>query len=451
MNLKFRFALLFTLVVAFIQAITCFSIFYFYADHRKVDYQTKLKSEALLAYDAYLNESFFKNDTTNVLPAGFNNKVMYDRAVVIFSDKEQPIALLPNNAKIELQNADFRKIKKVNEYYFSKGEREYLGIYLKEKKQFIVTSAIDIEGLAKLSNLKLILIVVFFSSILLAALCSYFFVNSALRPLKILMQEIQQTTESSLWKKVNEGNGKDEIAKIAINYNNVLGRLKNAFETQQIFVQQASHELRTPLTVMFATTESALNKKHSEQEYIDVLESLKEEQINLIELTNSLLVLYQLDKYKTYHHWHALRIDELLYDAVSYCKKIFPGISIDFSFENLPEEKNLSIEGNESLLKAAFINLVKNAFLYSDDKKLNISIVALDESLQIHFDNRGTHLTQHEIEVLKKPFERSEDIGIVKGIGLGLSIVDKVLTFHNGCLIYAAMPNSINRFTVQLK
>ncbi len=451
MNLKFRFALLFTLVVAFIQAITCFSIYYFYADHRKVDYQTKLKSEALLAYDAYLNESFFKNDTTNLLPAGFNNKVMYNRYVVIYTDNQKPIALLPNNAKIELQKNDFEKIKNANEYYFSNGEREYLGIYLKEKKQFIVTSAIDVEGLAKLSNLKLILIIVFFSSILLAAFCSYFFVNSALRPLKILMHEIQQTTESSLWKKVNEGNGKDEIAKIAINYNNVLGRLKNAFETQQIFVQQASHELRTPLTVMYATTESALNKKHSEKEYINVLLSLKEEQINLIELTNSLLVLYQLDKHKNYHHWNSLRIDELLYDAVSYCKKIFPGISIDFSFENLPEEKNLTIEGNESLLKAALINLLKNAFLYSDDKKLNISIVALDYSMQIHFDNKGTHLTQHEIEILKKPFVRSQDIGIIKGIGLGLSIVEKVLTFHNGHLIYTAMPNSINRFTVQLK
>ncbi len=451
MNLKFRFALLFTLIVAFIQAITCFSIYYFYSDHRKVDYQTKLKSEALLAYDAYLNESFFKNNTTNVLPAGFNNKVMYNRIVVIYSDNQKPIALLPNNANIKLLGNEFEKIKKVNEYYFSRGEREYLGIYLNEKKQFIVASAIDIEGLGKLSNLKLILIIVFFSSILLAALCSYFFVNSALRPLKILMQEIQQTTERSLWKKVNEGNGKDEIAKIAINYNNVLGRLKNAFETQQIFVQQASHELRTPLTVMYATTESALNKKHSEQEYINVLLSLKEEQINLIELTNSLLVLYQLDKHKNYHQWHSLRIDELLYDAVSYCKKIFTGISIDFSFENLPEEQNLFIEGNESLLKASFINLIKNAFLYSDDKKLNIAIVALDQSLQIHFDNRGNHLTQQEIETLKKPFERSQDIGIIKGIGLGLSIVEKVLTFHNGHLIYTAMPNSINRFTVQLK
>ncbi len=343
------------------------------------------------------------------------------------------------------------KLEKLMNIILVENDREHLGMYLNEKKQYIVTSAIDVEGLEKLSKLILILTGVFFSSVILTAFCSYLFVTSALKPLKILIQEIQQTTEVSLWKKVNEGNGKDEIAKIAINYNKVLGRLKRAFETQQIFVQHASHELRTPLTVMFATTESALNKLHTEQEYKQILFSLKEEQINLIELTNSLLVLYQLDKHKSYPHWHVLRVDELLYDAISYCKKIFPGITIDFSFENIPEEQNLSIEGNESLLKAAFINLLKNAFLYSEDKKLNIIISAFDNSLLIHFDNSGAHLTQQEIEVLKKPFERSEDIGLVKGIGLGLSIVEKVLTFHNGHLIYSALPNSINRFTVQLK
>ncbi len=120
MNLKFRFALLFTLVVAFIQAITCFSIYYFYAEHRKTDYKTKLKSEALLAYDAYLNESFFKNNTANVLPAGFNNKLMYEREVIIYSENQKQLAQLPQNAKIDIHESDFAKIRKVNEYYFSR-------------------------------------------------------------------------------------------------------------------------------------------------------------------------------------------------------------------------------------------------------------------------------------------------------------------------------------------
>ncbi|MBS4044220.1 MAG: HAMP domain-containing histidine kinase [Chitinophagaceae bacterium] len=451
MSLKLRFALLFTIVVAFIQAITGLTIFYFYADHRKIDYQNKLRSEALLTYDAYLDSSLHHFETINLMPNSINDKLMYDKAVIVVSDKYKIISKTPSYANIDLSIIDYNKLKKTNEVYYAKGEREFLGLYVKEKNQFLIATAIDKEGLSKLSRLKIILAVVFFVTIILTAIGSYFFVNSALKPLKKLIAQIQETTENNLWKKVDEGNGKDEIAKIAINYNHVLELMKKAFEMQQIFVQHASHELRTPLTVMYATTESALNKNLSSEETNKILISLKEEQINLIELTNSLLVLYQLDQHKNYHHWRKLRVDELLYDAVSYCKKIFPGISIDFSFKNVPEEKELVIEADDNLLRAAFTNLIKNAFLYSNDKKLTLSILTEPDGLKIHFDNKGEHLTQQEVEVLKKPFVRSKDIGLIKGIGLGLSIVEKVLTFHNGHLIYTALPNSINRFTVQLK
>ena len=451
MSLKFRFALLFTIVVAFIQATTFFAIYYFYADHRKIDFQTKLRSEALLAFDVFSKDQRLEKDLNDLLVTGFNNKFINGRSVVVYSLNEDVISKTPINSPVDIPPIDFFRIKKYNEHYFEIKNREYLGIYLKDNKQVIVVSAIDVEGLPKLLKLRIILMLVFLVSILLTAFGSYFFVTSALKPLKILIDQIDQTNENNLWKKVNEGNGKDEIAKIAINYNQMIDRLKKAFEMQQIFVQHASHELRTPLTVMFSTTESALNKNLKSEEYVETLLSLKEEQNNLIELTNSLLLLYQFDKYKSYSNWHLLRMDELIYDAISYSKKIYPGIYIDFEFVNEPEEDDLYFKGIESLLKAAISNLIKNAFLYSEDKKLKISILAQSDSLEIYFDNNGAHLTQHEIETLKKPFSRSEDIGLIKGIGLGLSIVEKIIELHHGKFLYKALPDSVNRFTIILK
>jgi K+-sensing histidine kinase KdpD len=103
------------------------------------------------------------------------------------------------------------------------------------------------------------------------------------------------------------------------------------------------------------------------------------------------------------------------------------------------------------LLKAAFNNLIKNAFLYSDDKKLNISLIASGTEMQINFDNKGNQLSETEIENIKVPFSRGENIGLVKGIGLGLSIVEKIISLHNGQFIYKPMLNSVNRFSVKLK
>ena len=449
MSLKFRFALLFTIVVAFIQIVTSFTIYYFYSNHRHVDFQTKLKSEAILVLDDFENQKENNLNSTTSLHSSFNDKHLFQKKVKIFDENKKVLYRYPDTIRFKVTPVNFQRIKNYEEFTYSEEGRDFYGTYLKEKHKVIIASAIDIEGFSNLQKLKYILIIVFLFSILLTALSSYFFVNSALKPLKILVNQIKETNESTLWNKVDSGNDKDEIAKIAINYNLMIDRLHKAFDLQNIFVQHASHELRTPLTVMFSTTEAALKRTLTGEEYKQVLYSLKEEQNNLIELTNSLLLLYQFDKLKSYENWYDLRIDELIYDAVGYCKKIFPDLSIDFAFNDIPEEQDLIIKGNESLIKAAFVNLIKNAFLYSDDKKLNIFLSASKNELVVHFDNRGQALSQEEVEKLKMPFSRSENIGLVKGIGLGLSIVEKIIKLHHGNLIYKNLPDSVNRFSIQ--
>jgi signal transduction histidine kinase len=52
---------------------------------------------------------------------------------------------------------------------------------------------------------------------------------------------------------------------------------------------------------------------------------------------------------------------------------------------------------------------------------------------------------------MENPFANGELIGIAKGIGLGLSIVQKIATLHKGHFEYKALPNGINRFTIKLK
>ncbi|MFT2526190.1 histidine kinase dimerization/phospho-acceptor domain-containing protein, partial [Escherichia coli] len=69
-----------------------------------------------------------------------------------------------------------------------------------------------------------------------------------------------------------------------------------AFFFQKNFVQHASHELRTPLAVMLSQTESALHNQHTIEEYKKILESLREDQQQMIELTNSLLLISQYEK-----------------------------------------------------------------------------------------------------------------------------------------------------------
>ncbi len=452
MRLRTRFVLLFTIIVSVVLLLSSFAIYFLYSDHRKSQYLGRLKNEAMLAFDEYLDKKIHINDSIKYISKDITTSSLLESNIEIFSPEKKLLYADINSTKsYPVPDEIFQKIKENKSYDYLIGNRECLGVYLDREKVFLIISARDIYGLDKLRRLKLILLGVFISSTFLTTTITYFFVKASLKPLLKLNDQIQETSELNLTKKVDEGNGENEISQIAKNYNAMLARLNKAFDLQSNFVHHASHELRTPLTIMFASTEAAIKKKLTEAEYKKLLTSLKEDQNNLIELTNSLLLLYQFEKLRFSPSLQQYRVDELIYDAIGFSKKVFPGVIIDFSFDNIPEEENLIINGNDVLLKSAFNNLIKNAFLYSDDKKLNISLIATNTEMQINFDNKGRQLSDAELANIKIPFSSGENIGLVKGIGLGLSIVEKIINLHKGVFTYKALPNSVNRFSLKLR
>ena len=449
MSLRLRFATLFTITVAILLLLSAFTIYYLNSEHRRNEYSSKLKTEARLTFDEFKDKLLKNAIIDKSISEECGDNTLVEKEVYIFSQNFTLLYSYLNANQYQPTAKDFISFQKQKDVYFKINDREYIAIYADASKQYIVVSAIDIDGFNKLNRLKYILLFVSLGCLIVSAIVSYFIAATALKPLSNLNNQIQQTTEQNLSHQVFAGNGKDEVSKIATNYNAMMLRLNKAFDVQKNFVHHASHELRTPLTTMYATTELALNKNLSTQEYKNVLTSLKQEQNNLIELTNSLLLLYQFEKLQYTANFQTLRIDEVVYDSISYCKKSFPGIVIDFSFENVPEENNLIILGNEVLLKSAFNNLIKNAFLYSLNMKLKIILITNETEVQLNFENVGNHLSSSVIANIKSPFSNGENIGI-KGIGLGLSIVDRIVNLHKGSFTYFPKTNNINCFSINL-
>ena len=74
------------------------------------------------------------------------------------------------------------------------------------------------------------------------------------------MTQVEAIGESNLDTRVSEGNGKDELARLAQTFNKMLARLEFAFNTQKNFIANASHELRNPLTMITGQLEVILMK-----------------------------------------------------------------------------------------------------------------------------------------------------------------------------------------------
>ncbi len=275
--------------------------------------------------------------------------------------------------------------------------------------------------------------------------------KKAFLPLVRLNQQMSATTLHNLGQRIEMNTVNVEINEIAENFNAMLDRLGKAFEFQKSFVYHASHELRTPLATMLSQTESALAKNLTDTEYKELLVSLKEDQQELIELTNSLLIISQFEQMGQVKDWPILRIDEVIYEAMGITKKMFPALSQEFIFGTIPEsDVDFEVNGNASLLKSVFSNLIKNAYYYSTNQKVKITLESDGQTLLIHFDNEGMQLPADEKENIMTPFFRGGNALKTKGYGLGLAIVYRFITIHKGTITYTPISNDINRFTITL-
>ena len=452
MSLKFRLALLYSLSVFIILLLSALSIFFLNENFREEEFSKRLILEATESIQLFSSGPGDTNRIIEFLNQNAANSLPEEKIYIFDSARRLVYASVPiPSPSISKKKFDLAKSRQT--YIFTNKDTAYCSIYrqLQGQQYFAFVSAYDHYGLRKGENLKILL----FSSVILGLVFSgvlaFFYVRHIMRPLEELKGQMEKIDEKNLKERIALENSNTEVWQIARKFNEMLDRLEHAFEQRKSFVQHASHELRTPLANMLAQTESALTKHLTEDGYRKILISLKEDQQDLIDLTNSLLTLSRYEKISFVSDWSLIRIDEILYDLVDFAELSWPNAIVTVDFETIPESQNeLELMGNEFLIKSAIRNLVKNAIQYSENNRVVIRIKAETNGILLHFDNKGKQLTSKEQTNLYVPFFRGENSANKKGYGLGLSIVERIIQVHNGTIRYQSLNDNINRFSIYL-
>lgn len=449
MNLKVRFTILFASFVSLILLISTITIYLLYSNFRVQEFYRRINKETLISYNLFIEN---KLDTSTLKKSIAQNELALIDFYIGIYDSNKKNVYHSSNKKIDNPSSEtFKETQTFSESRFSSNGRESLILYFADKGYFVHASAYDKYGLRKLKNIQYILTSVLFGGILLSIIAAFVFVRHAFKPLVMLSNQMLEINEVKNAKPVIVNNVNDEIGQIAQSYNAMIERLKQTFEYQSVFVNHASHELRTPLAVMLSQTEAALNNQLNEVELRKVLLSLKDDQQGIIELTNSLLLLSQYEKNDDRLGWENIRLDELVYECMAIAKKVFPKIEISFNFIQIPEEMDLVIFANKSLLATALKNLIKNGYQYSYDKQININLLVNKLVAEITVENNGKEVPEEQREQLFQPFFRAKNVDMEMGYGLGLAIVQRIVQAHYGKIIYKVCDTGRNCFTIVLQ
>lgn len=317
------------------------------------------------------------------------------------------------------------------------------------EKYYILTSAYDSNGKPKLAYLKYLLITAFITCTLLIGFFSYYFMGKFLKPLEDLNKEISEVTAHKLSTQVPVEPSSDEISILAQSFNTMVARLNDVFQSQKDFTASASHEIRTPITRMAFQLENLIKLEHHTPETLSSLQQMLKDVYQLSDLTNSLLLLTKFDKENIQTIYEEVRIDEVIFESFDRVKKSYPNLKMDFVIsEDTMENAFLTIHGVQSLLDIVFINLLKNAAVYSYSADAQIVITETESYLSVEVFSEGNTISAEEQPKLFEAFMRGNNAHNTSGSGLGLRIVKRILEYHGAEINYTSPTEFQNKFTV---
>ena len=269
--------------------------------------------------------------------------------------------------------------------------------------------------------------------ILIITYGGYLIIRSSLKPVREMIETAETISNSAdLSKRITIEDGKDEVHKLALVFNEMLESLERVSMRERQFSSDVSHELRTPISVIVAESEYGTK-------YIDTVDEAKEsfavierQSKRMTIMINQILEMARLD--------NRLEIPKEFFDLSSCLeetledyKKLFETKDIQL-ITNI--EDNITLFGNQVLLIRLIDNLVSNALKYANSK-IWISI-AKRNNIIIEVSDDGRGIADDEKVYIWDRFykvDKSRSISEDNSSGLGLPISKKIVELHGGKIV----------------
>ncbi|MEO5685560.1 MAG: HAMP domain-containing sensor histidine kinase [Chitinophagaceae bacterium] len=229
-------------------------------------------------------------------------------------------------------------------------------------------------------------------------------------------------------------------------------RQKFLNEVQKDFVNNFTHEFKTPLAVMKLAAGVLSSPPITEQperlkKYSAIIAQQTEHLQNQVE---RLLKTARTDQ-------HELPLEKEMFIPNNIIKDVLKDMDplvkqTNTRIEFIPEEDNKTVYADESNIAMVILNLVENSIKYSKEPHVIITTAAENGLYSISVKDNGIGIEKKYIGQLFKKFFRvpTGNVHNVKGFGLGLNFVKKVIDAHNGKIIVNSIPGIGTEFKIVL-
>jgi two-component system, OmpR family, sensor histidine kinase QseC len=275
-------------------------------------------------------------------------------------------------------------------------------------------------------------------------------VYRGLSPLKLLAQRIRSRNPASL-EPLEEDAWPDELKTSVVALNDLLSRVKDAFEREQLFIDAAAHEMRTPVAGIQLHLQNAANTTDPavrDQAMKDALEGVR----RTTRLIEQMLTLSRTSHAKA----SGTAASYAMFDVI--CSDVVQALQRQLASRGqavvIDSDKGVVVQAMPHQLTSIVQNLLENAAKYGDAYcTIDLSLRDGPDHVTLAVANQGKAIPAAERERIFRPHYRapaSERSGM-DGCGLGLAIVQETVQQLGGHITLTdRTPGEGACFTVKL-
>lgn len=243
---------------------------------------------------------------------------------------------------------------------------------------------------------------------------------------------------------------------IILAYSSAIYQLIKQRQISQIktdFINNMTHEFKTPIATINLAIDSIKNPKiiGDQDKVMRYLTMIKDENKRMHAQVENVLRISKLEKNELNISKERVELNDLIFDAITHVELLVEHRN-GYVKTHLNADK-ASVLANETHFTNVIVNILDNAIKYSDDEpKIDVYTENISNNILIRISDKGNGMTK---QVQKKVFEKfyrehSGNVHNVKGHGLGLAYVKRIVDDHQGHISVESEKGKGSTFIIKL-
>ena len=211
-------------------------------------------------------------------------------------------------------------------------------------------------------------------------------------------------------------------------------------------VHTITHELRTPLTAITGYA-GLMQKERDEVKRGQYIQNIQQSSDRMRDMLNTLLDFFRLDNGKEQPRLSPCRISAIVHTLETE----FMPVAMNKGLSLIVKNRNdaVVLTDKERIVQIGN-NLLSNAIKFTEEGGVSLIADYTDGVLIITVEDTGTGMTEEEQHHVFNAFERLSNAAAKDGFGLGLAIVNNIVTMLGGTIHLDSAKGKGSRFMVEI-